>query len=91
MASIEILQPDFTAPRCPVDSITVAEICELMTKFMNLTLKAAVDSAIPPQDEGTFHCHPIPHVYVVVTVDEIMEGFEELELDLPTGEGEIHL
>jgi hypothetical protein len=91
VASMELVQPDFTAPRYPVDSITEAEHCELMTKCQNLTLKADVGSVVPPQAEGTFHCRPIPHGYAVVTVDEIMEGFEELELDYPTGEGEIHL
>jgi hypothetical protein len=62
-----------------------------MTKCQNLTLKAAVGSVVPPQAEGTFHCRLIPHGYAIVMVDEIMEGFEELELDYPTGEGEIHL
>ena len=33
------------------------------------------------QAEGTFHSRLIPHGYAVVMVDEIMEGFEELELD----------
>src|SRR3989337_429136 len=32
VASTELVQPDFTAPRYPVDSITEAEHCELMTK-----------------------------------------------------------
>ena len=91
MASMELVQPDFMAPRYPVDSITEAEHCELMTKCQNPTLKAAVGSVAPPPAEGTFRCRPIPHGYAVVTVDEIMEGFEELELDYPTGEGENHL
>ena len=29
---------------------------------------------------ATFHCRPIPQGYAVVMVDEIMEGFEELQL-----------
>ena len=91
MASTDLVQPDFTTPRYPVDSITEAEHCELMTKFQNLTLKAAVGSVVPPRAEGTFHCRPIPYGYAIVTMDEIMEGFEGLELDYPTGEGEIHL
>ena len=53
--------------------------------------EGGVGCDVPPQDEGTFHCRPIPHGYVVVMVDEIMEGFEELELDYPTGEVENHL
>ena len=62
-----------------------------MTKYQNLTLKAAVGSVAPPQPDGTFHCHLIPYGYAVVTVDGIMEGFEELGLDHPTGEGENQL
>ena len=85
VASTELVQPDFTAPRYPVDSITEAEHCVLMAKCQNLTLKAAVGFVLPPRAEGTFHCRPIPHGYAIVTVDEIMEGFEGLELDYPTG------
>ena len=33
VASTELVQPDFTAPRYPVDSITAAEHCELMKKY----------------------------------------------------------
>ena len=87
MASTELVQPDFTAPRYPVDTITKVQHCELMTKWQNLTLKAAVGFVAPPQAEETFHCRLIPHGYAVVTVDEIMEGFEELELDHPTCRG----
>ena len=81
MASMELVQPDFTAPRYPMDSTTEAEHCVLMAKCHNLYLKVALGSVVPPRAEGTFHCRPIPHGYAIVTVDEIMEGFEELELD----------
>ena len=62
-----------------------------MTKCQNLTFKAVVGSVSPPQPNGTFHRLPIPHGYDVVMVDQVMEGFEELELDHPTGEGENQL
>ena len=74
-----------------MDSITEAEHCVLMAKCQNLTLKVAVGSVLPPRAEGTFHCRPIPHGFAIVGVDEIMEGFEGLELEYPTGEGEIFL
>src|ERR1041385_1938926 len=48
----------------------------------------AIGHVAPPRPNGTFHCHPIPQGYVVVMVDEIVEGYEEIELDYPTGEGE---
>ena len=38
VASTELLQPDITAPRYPVDYITEARHCELMTKCANLLL-----------------------------------------------------
>ena len=89
VASTELdQQPDFTAPSYPVDAITEAQHCQLMTKCHNLTFTAAVGSVAPPRPDGTFHCHPIPHGYATVSVDEVMEGFHELELDHPTGEGE---
>ena len=86
---MELVQPDFTAPCYPVDGITDNEHCVLMVKFHNLTLKVAVGYVLPPRPDATFHCRPIPHGYAIVMVDEIMEGFEELELDYPTCEGEI--
>ena len=91
MASAELVQPDSTAPRYPVDTITETQHCELLTKCQNLTLKAALGSVAPPLADGTFHCRPIPHGYAVVMVDEITEGFEELQLDHSIGEGEIRL
>src|SRR6266566_4813910 len=91
MASTDPIQPDFTAHIYPVDTITEAQHCELMTKCRNFTFKAAVGSVAPPQPNGTFHCLPIPHGYAVVMVDEVIEGFEELELDHSTGEGENQL
>src|SRR3990170_855844 len=89
VASTELVQPDIMAPRYPVDSITENEHCVLMAKCHNLTFKAAVGYVLPPRAEGTFHCRPIPYDFAIVGVDEIMEGFEGLELEYPTGEGEI--
>ena len=92
MASIELVQqPDFTAPGYPVDAITESHPCQLMTQWQNLKVKAAVGFVFPPSPEATFHCRSIPQGYVVVMVDEITEGFEELQLDHPTGEGETQL
>ena len=58
---------------------------------MNLKVKAAVGSVYPSGPDDTFHCRPIPEGYARVMVDEITEGFEELQLDHPTGEGETRL
>src|SRR4051812_27446509 len=75
----------------PVDAITEAQICHLMTQWMNMKVKTAVGSVFPNEPDATFHCQPIPEGYAKVTVDEITEGFEELPLDHPTGEGETRL
>ena len=56
-----------------------------------MKVKAAVASVFPNEPDATFHCRPIPEGYARVMVDEITEGFEELRLDHPTGEGEYRL
>ena len=45
----------------------------------------------PPSPGATFHCRPIPQGYVVVMVDDITQGFEELRLEHPTGDEETQL
>ena len=90
VASTELLQPEhvLTAPASyPVDAITESQHCHLMMRWEN----AAIGSVQPPEPGATFHCRPIPEGYARVTVDEITEGFEDLELDHPTGEGETRL
>src|SRR4051812_33158997 len=62
-----------------------------LAKYGHLTPKAAIGTVRPPRPEGTFHCRPIAQGYAVVMVDEIHEGYEELELGYPTGEGENRL
>ena len=94
VASTELLQlePALTAPASyPVDAITESQNCHLMTQWMNLKVKAAVGSVYPTEPGATFHCRPITEGYARVMVDEITEGFEDLQLDHPTGEGETRL
>ena len=93
MTSTELIQqPDLlTGPSYPMDFITDSHQCHLMTQWDQLKVKAAVGSVFPPSPGATFHCRPIPQGYAVVMVDEITEGFEELQLDHPTGDGETQL
>ena len=91
VASTELVHPDSTAPRYPVDGITHNEHCVLMAKCHNLTLKAAVGHVLPPRPDATFHCTPVPAGFAIVGVDEIMDGFDGLELEYATGEGELLL
>ena len=90
VASTEnVQQPDFMGPSYPVDFITDSHQCHLMTQWLRLKVKAVIGSMFPPSPGATFHYRSIPQGYAVVMVDEITEGFEELQLDHPTGEGEI--
>ena len=94
MASTELLQPEhvLTAPASyPVDAITESQHCQIMAPWMNLKVKVVVGSVYPTGSGATYHCRPIPEGYAKVMVDEITEGFEDLPLDHPTGEGETRL
>jgi len=94
VASPELLQPEhvLAAPASyPMDAIQESQHWHLMTRWKNFKVKAAVGSVQPPEPGATFHCCPIPEGYARVTVDEITEGFEDLELAHPTGEGETRL
>ena len=94
VASTELLQLEhvLTAPaRYHVDAITESQHCHLMAQWQNFKVKAAVGSVLPTEPGATYHCRPIPEGYARVMVDEITEGFEDLQLDHPTGEGETRL
>ena len=79
MASTELVhQPDLMGPSYPMDFITDSHQCHLMTQWLQLKVKEAVGSVFPPSPGATFHYRPIPQGYVVVMVDEITEGFEDL-------------
>jgi len=94
VASTELLQPEhvFTvAASYPVDAITESQHCHIMARWMNLNVKATVGSVYPTGSGATYHCRPIPEGYAKVMVDEITEGFEDLVLDHPTGEGKTRL
>ena len=72
----------------PMDDITESQNCHIMARWMNLKVKVAVGSVYPTGSGATYHCRPNPEGYAKVMVDEITEGFEDLLLDHPTGEGE---
>ena len=46
---------------------------------------------MPNEPGSTYHGQPIPEGYARVMVDQITDEFEDLQLDHPTGEGEIRL
>ena len=79
---------DATAPlvRYPVDYITESTACELKLQVYNLKVTVAVGMAIPITENPTWHCRPVPLEYAVVTVDDVMEDWQQLKLDHPAGE-----
>src|SRR4051812_45490299 len=84
MASAElelvVAQPELTAPTSyPVDAITETQDCQLLANFAHLTPKAAIGTVLPPRG-GTFHSCPIPQAYVIVMVDEVLEGYRSSSL-----------
>nr|BDI54698.1 transposon protein, putative, CACTA, En/Spm sub-class [Triticum aestivum] len=86
------LEPVFTAPGSyPVDAITESQHCHLMARWMTLKVKATVGSVLPTEPDTTYHGRSIPEGHARVMVDQITDKFEDLELDHPTGEGEIRL
>ena len=57
VASTELLQPELvlTAPASyPVDAITEAQNCHLMTQWINMKVKAAVGFVFPTEPGATF-------------------------------------
>src|SRR4051812_12385965 len=56
--------------------------------FRNVSVKVAVGYVYPNEDGATHHHMPIPPGCVRVGVDEVISGFETLELDFPTGDDE---
>ena len=86
------LEPVFTAPASyPVDAITESQHCHLMTQWMKFKVKAAVGSVLPTEPGTTYHGRSIPEGYARVMVHQITDGFEDLQLEHPKGEGEIRL
>ena len=53
----------------------------------NLSLKVATDTALPCLPGSLHHSHPLPPGYARVSVDDLLEGYEDLEIDIATPEG----
>ena len=72
----------------PVDYVTEKTDCELHMLFRNVSVKVAVGYVYPNEDGATHHHMPIPPGCVRVGVDEVVSGYETLELDFPRGDDE---
>jgi hypothetical protein len=82
---------DVPGPRYPVDDVREMTNCELHQPMKNMTFKVASGDALPCLPEALHHGNPIQAGYARVSMDDIVLGFEDLELDFPTPEGDVRL
>ena len=54
----------------------------------NISVKVAVGYVYPTEEGSTYHHESIPAGYARVGVDDIVTGFETMELDIPGGDEE---
>ena len=78
-----------TAPqRFLVDEITQRTPCDLQTAIKNLMFTVAYSTAMPTQPGNVYHGQQIPAGYTRIGVEQVCQGWETLELDIPGGDGE---
>ncbi|KAJ1279336.1 hypothetical protein BS78_04G147900 [Paspalum vaginatum] len=77
--------------RYPMDEIQHQTSCELHIVVMNLTTRLAYGMVLPPKPDQKHHGEEIPKGYSVVSVEEVCEGFGDLELPIPGGDGAMRL
>ncbi|KAK1645527.1 hypothetical protein QYE76_063332 [Lolium multiflorum] len=69
-------------PRYPVDDVHDSmKECELYQPMRNISWKVAIGTALPCKPGALHHGNPIPAGYARVTVDDVVEGYEDLEID----------
>jgi hypothetical protein len=75
--------------QCPMDFLCRCTPCELHKPFGNITMHVAYGSAFAHFPRQTSHNMLIPPGYASVSLEEICQPqFEDLELDIPGGDGE---
>ena len=80
-AAVEAMAPQ----RFPVDEITQRTPCDLQTAIKNLMFTVAYGTAMPTQPGDVYHGQQIPAGYTGVGVEQVCQGWETLELDIPRG------
>jgi hypothetical protein len=77
--------------------------CDLHQPMKNMSFKVAIGTALPCLPDALHHGNPIPAGYARVTMDDIVlgfarvmvdgivSGFEDLEIDIPTPEGDVKI
>jgi hypothetical protein len=74
-----------------MDDVREMKNCELHQLMKNMSFKVAIGNALPCLPEALHHGNPIPAGYAHVSVDGIVPGFEDLEIDFPIPEGDVRL
>jgi hypothetical protein len=74
-----------------VDEIKGKTHCELYQSMKNISMKVAIGYALPIEPGVTWHSHQILDGYARVGVDEVLLGYESLELDIAGPEDEATL
>jgi hypothetical protein len=82
---------DAPGPRYPVDDVREMKNCELHQPMKNMIFKVASNDALPYLPEALHHGNPLWDGYARVSVLDIVPGFEDLELDFATPEGDVRL
>ena len=77
--------------RYPVDDIREKTNCELHQSMKNISMKVAVGFALACEPGARWHGSEIHSSYARVRVDEVVPGYDALELDIPGAEGEMTL
>src|SRR6185437_16235939 len=72
----------------PVDEITQRTSCDLQTVIKNLMFTVAYGTAMPTQPGDVYHGQQILAGYTRVGVEQVCQGWDTLELDIPGGDGE---
>jgi hypothetical protein len=57
----------------------------------NMSFKVVIGNALPCLPKALHHGNPITVGYARVSMDDIVPGFEDLEIDIPTPEGDMKL
>ena len=84
--SICASNPDEDLGSYHMEKITQREAYELHVPLRNLSHKVAYSMAIPTAKGDTFHGDAIPSGYSRVTVDDVIDNYEDLDLDIPRGD-----
>jgi hypothetical protein len=82
---------DAPRPRYPMDDVRAITDCELHQPMKNMSFKVPIGTALPCLPNALHHGNPIPAGYARVMVDDIVPGFGDLEIDIPTPKGDVEL